>query len=424
MSGLLVIALVFIVLGSVGHGLRGVRQMLTSLLRPGRADRRYGRQSSSQDVMRITAVVLICVGALCAVGAIATRNVGAASVSAVLLGIGLPILILFAYNRIGIAQPPLYAWMLAAGIIISPLGATAWYWAVIAGEIIAGGLLLLWFDRKDKIQDTFGESSSDAAQEHYSRLRRTSAIMLGTAGLVVLTAVGAAFAWLWLIAAGVVAAVFMVRKVKAMRKARQEEAEARAAEVDRILNTRVEGLDDDDDELLRKYMHDIPTNLRKGERRSVTGDNVRIQLSESGPAEDVDCYVFMLNERSKVRSDNDLIFFGQPVSRDGSVTIISTPGAPGVALSLCRVPRDIQKIVVAFSISVDSSTRTTWSDATVTVQIADDQYTYAVDADGKTRTVSALRLYRHGSGWKVWLTDHRSILGAESLCDEYGVKVA
>lgn len=422
MSALLVIGLVAIVIGAVGNGFRGALRVLTSAFRtpPGRRRSRAAGQQNTQ----LTAVIFIILGVIGAFGALVSQNGGTATFAAVMLGIGVPLLVLCIYRGIGITQPPLYAWLLVAGIVISPYGLITWYGAVIAAEIMAAGLLLLWFDRKDKILDTFGTQPDDPAKAQYARLRRTAIVLIVLACTVAFTAISARFVWLWFIVIGLAAAYYVMRRRKAVRKAREEEEAARAEEVERILNTKIPGLDDEDDELLEKYLHTTTVPLRKGERRPLNAGDLEIRLTGAAPGGDLDCYVFLLGKDSRVRNDRDLIFFGQDSSPDGSVRVVNGVSGPGTDISLGRIPQNLDGIVVAFALGVDAPPEATWKGGTVVLEDREGTFTYPVPADGKTRSVNALRLYRHDGGWKLWITDHRSIRGITELCDEYGVDVA
>lgn len=443
MSSLLVIALVAMAIGAVGDGFRGTRRILTSILREiTRGNRDYGRrdrndrrsggraQPNPRSQMLIGGIICIVIGAFGAIGTLVSRDAGAALFSTVMLAIGLPLLVVVLYKNLNL-KPPLYAWVLAFGIAVSPFGLLAWYGAIIAGEIIVAGLLLLWFDRKDRILDTFGETDTNTAQEHYSRLRRTTFIMIGLAITVALTIIGANWFWLWLIVAGVAAAYFMVRKIRAMRQAKAEAAAEREAEVERILNTKIPGLDVDahDEELLRKYSQEVQVeaaqiSLRKGERRALQSDEIKVRLTGAAPGGDVDCYVFLLDKRSRVQNDDDLVFFGQPSSPDGSVRVVDGNTGPGANIKLSRVPQSTDRIEVVYALGEDAPPRATWTGGTVSIQDGGDLFAYPVDADGKTRTINVLRLYRHNKEWKIWITDYRSIRGIGALCADYGVDVA
>ena len=367
MSGLLVLVLVVIVLGAVGNGFREVGGMLTAFVRSFSGSRTRRGRSGERAGTLVPAVICIVLGAFGALGTVLSRSEGAAVFSAIMLGIGIPLLIITVYRGLGIAQPPLYALVLAAGIIISPFGLLAWYAAVIAAEIMAAGLLLLWYDRKDKILDTLGQGQdgAGAAQSQYQRLRRTTIVLIVLACTVTLTAFSAAYVWLWLIVVAAVAAVFMVRKLKAMRQAKEEEARAREAEVDRILNTKIAGLDDEDDELLRRYLQKNNVPLRKGERLALTDDRVEVRLTGAAPGGDLDCYVFLLDKQNKVQGDQDLVFFGQPSSPDGSVTVVDGASGPGVDIQLERVAGRLAEVVVAFALGVDAPPGTTWTGGTL-----------------------------------------------------------
>lgn len=431
MGSLLVLILVGAAIGAAGDGYRGARRMLASLFgSPARSrNNRRGSAQAAGQAKRV-AIIFVVLGVVLALATLFSRNVAVATIAAILLGIGLPQLVVGIYKGIGIAQPPLYAWVLVVGMIISPFGFLEWYGAAIVAEVIVAGLLLLWFDRKDKILDTYEGASANTAEEKYRRLRRTAIVMIGLVATIVVTVVASQFVWIWLIAAGAAAAFFMVRKIQAMRKAKAEAAAEREAEVERILGTKIPGLDLDanDEELLRKYANDVKTSatiaLKKGERRPLAPGELEVRLTGTSSGSDIDCYVFLLDARGRTRSDDDLIFFGQTSSPNGAVKIVEGQAGTGVDVQLGQVPQDVERIEVVFGLGEDAPPRATWTGGTVTVQNGDTIYTYPIAADGKTRMVDVLRVYRHNGKWKLWLMDRRTIQGVSVLCGEYGINVA
>ena len=163
------------------------------------------------------------------------------------------------------------------------------------------------------------------------------------------------------------------------------------------------------------------TGLRKGERRSVRGSTVRVSLE--GVTKNMDCYVFLLDSADKVRRDRDLVFFGNRDAYGGAVRLLSEQQAPGAEVELQGVPASVQRIVVAFSLYEAVGTGDVWTGRTVVVNVDEDTFAYALKAAPKVRTITAVHLYRRGSEWRMWTTDHQTEEDISGLCQLYGVHV-
>lgn len=162
--------------------------------------------------------------------------------------------------------------------------------------------------------------------------------------------------------------------------------------------------------------------LRRGERRSIAGE-VEVRLAGAHGAVP-DCYVFCLAADGKVRNDADLVFFGQPESPGGAVRLLAESSGPGAVFSLDKAPPDLKRFVVAFSCYDDVPLTGERADLRIEVAAADGTLAYPLTELGRSRTVSAVELYRRDNGWRLWVTDHRSRDGIQKLCTEYGVEVA
>lgn len=165
-------------------------------------------------------------------------------------------------------------------------------------------------------------------------------------------------------------------------------------------------------------------SLKKGERLVLAGDEIEVSMTGFASARHVpDCYVFLLNDSSRVRSDEDLVFFGQKQSADGAVQLMEGPQGPGAVVRIDCIPEGIRRVVVVFSAYDKHVPRSFWQGGRVEVREGSNVFTYPVDADERTRTITALHLYRHGNEWKLWLTDHRTHNEIADVCRSYGIEV-
>lgn len=166
--------------------------------------------------------------------------------------------------------------------------------------------------------------------------------------------------------------------------------------------------------------------LRKGERcvvPSASGERTEIRLAGAPPNADIDCYVFCLDSSGKVRSDEDLIFFGQPTAQNGAVRLLPEGAGPGASIEPAALDPDVERLQIVFSrYSEQKGARS--PQMRMEASYGADTRPYPLPDLGGARTVTAAHLYRHGGGWKLWTADHRSQEGIEALCRSLGVEVA
>lgn len=161
--------------------------------------------------------------------------------------------------------------------------------------------------------------------------------------------------------------------------------------------------------------------LVKGQNTDLPAADVHVALSWSlGPAVDV---TGMLTAGGKVRGDDDLVFYNQPVHPSGAVRVgpvTSTGSYLDVALS--SVESSVDAIVL--TASADGAPFRDVRDLCIEVSTATGPVArYAVtDVQGETAFVMA-ELYRRGDGWRFRAVGQGYNSGLTGLATDYGVDI-
>ncbi|QKT11443.1 MULTISPECIES: vWA domain-containing protein [unclassified Rhodococcus (in: high G+C Gram-positive bacteria)] len=163
------------------------------------------------------------------------------------------------------------------------------------------------------------------------------------------------------------------------------------------------------------------TALTRGANTSVATTATTIGVTGTSPGS-VDLFVFQLDERRKVRSDEDLVFFNNPTSPEGAVTLVAQGQ---VRLDLAAIPAGIERIAIA--VSVDETVTGPLS-AVPALAVAVTQpggTTVTAAAEGLTTERSAvlLEVYRRNGAWKVRNVSAGWNDGLVALVTEHGVAV-
>jgi tellurium resistance protein TerD len=156
-----------------------------------------------------------------------------------------------------------------------------------------------------------------------------------------------------------------------------------------------------------------------------------------GAAFDLDGVVFLLNQAGKVRADNDLVFYNNLKSSDGSVTHSGdnrTGAGDGddetVTIDLGSVPAEVDKIVFGVTIHDADARRQNFG-------MVGKAYIRCVNANGEAEiarydlsedssTDSAMifgEVYRNGADWKFRAIGQGFQGGLGPLAKSYGVAV-
>ena len=191
-------------------------------------------------------------------------------------------------------------------------------------------------------------------------------------------------------------------------------------------------------------------NLAKGQRVSLD-KNMNMALIglgwdtnryDGGKDFDLDASAFLLNADGKVRKDEDFIFYGNLKSSDGSVTHTGdnlTGEGDGddevLIIDFSKVPADIQKIVITFTIydaQVRGQNFGQVSNAYVRVaRMANEndmvgtevlKFDLAEEFSVETALV-VCEIYKNNGEWKFNAVGAGYQGGLEALCRSFGVNV-
>ena len=170
--------------------------------------------------------------------------------------------------------------------------------------------------------------------------------------------------------------------------------------------------------------------LSRGQRISVQDMQdalikVVYEHENSSPGLVVDAYIFLLQENGKVRKDEDLIFFGNLQSERGEIRVNETEGPPVAFIKLKDLPKNISRIVAAFSIYEDSGLDFSDVDNPSVRVICNgkDRYRFDLNDLSAEKTVVAVELYRYKGDWKLNAVGRGYQNGLAKLCESYGVNV-
>ncbi|MFF1548227.1 TerD family protein [Streptomyces sp. NPDC058291] len=171
-------------------------------------------------------------------------------------------------------------------------------------------------------------------------------------------------------------------------------------------------------------------SLQKGANVPVPSTRVRVELGwRAGPGTpDVDVSALLLTAAGKVRSDDDFVFYNQPVHRSGTVRHQgrrqdATGALETIEVQLSSVEAEIATVVVAAStdgtfgqvsglfvrvLNADSGTEAARFDAT--------------DATSETAFILG-ELYRRNGAWKFRAVGQGYASGLEGLATDFGITV-
>lgn len=172
-------------------------------------------------------------------------------------------------------------------------------------------------------------------------------------------------------------------------------------------------------------------DLVAGQNCPLSSTGLHVSLSH-GPCPQglsVDVSAFLLNAQGRVASDNDFIFFNQPVRHDQGVELDIDQSR--FTFHLDRSTSGIQKIALTMTLSDGQSKGQNFSMLkTLTVLVKDFLtgieiacFTLDTSANKETALIVA-ELYRHQDKWKFRAVGQGFIGGLQPLAEFYGVDVS
>ncbi|WP_353648007.1 TerD family protein [Nakamurella sp. A5-74] len=132
----------------------------------------------------------------------------------------------------------------------------------------------------------------------------------------------------------------------------------------------------------------------------------------------VDLLVLQLTDARKVRSDDDLVFWGATRSREGAVELTAGDRA---TIDLTAVPQDVSVLAVAVAMD-DAAPGSLASVAGLAVTVGDTEpVSAAASGLSDERAAVLVELYRRDGGWKVRNVSAGWSGGLSALVTEHGV---
>lgn len=149
-----------------------------------------------------------------------------------------------------------------------------------------------------------------------------------------------------------------------------------------------------------------------------------------GPTCAVDLVAFIVDEHEKVTTDEDFIFYNQPVSEDGAVQLSENGSREQrVRIDLTALPTWCRRVEVAAAITGDG----TFGDVgalVLDVDAGDDVAggarsvaTATLDAATTERTMLVASVYRRGDAWRLRAVGQGYDTGLRELATSFGVEV-
>lgn len=144
---------------------------------------------------------------------------------------------------------------------------------------------------------------------------------------------------------------------------------------------------------------------------------------------DIDAYLFMLNDKGKVRNNNDMIFFGNMQSHSGSVRYLndSESGERAMFIDFRNIPADVNHMTLLFSIYGDKY----WQQFS---KLIDGEISYLcengvhmrmkLEKDIDCRTILACGFERLDGVWELVPSGKGVAMKLPDICKSYGVIVA
>lgn len=170
-----------------------------------------------------------------------------------------------------------------------------------------------------------------------------------------------------------------------------------------------------------------PLDMKRGQRVGLTqylGDKFEVWFTANAPRNmEIDPYVFLLENGDKASGDEGLIFFGNARSQNGEVRYFAEDGH--IEVDLSKVPPQIQKIALAYSIYDGGAAKNFRLVGSPRVSLRTDSERVAFTVDGLTEeaTIIAMEFYLYKGEWKISAVGAGYKDGLAKMCNRYGIEV-
>ncbi|MCU6797776.1 TerD family protein [Paenibacillus sp. WQ 127069] len=179
-------------------------------------------------------------------------------------------------------------------------------------------------------------------------------------------------------------------------------------------------------------------HIQKGQKVDINQDNhlssvmIGLGWEHSNSAMDIDGAAFLLSAAGVCEQDDNLIFYGNPSSKDGAIT--HTQSSQGdkeqISIAFNRLPQDIQKIAITLTIYEGEKLSQHFSQVSrIYIRFQDplnhkELFRFEFGSELKLETAIVVgELYLHKGKWKFNAIGSGFNGGLSALCSNYGIKV-
>ncbi len=175
--------------------------------------------------------------------------------------------------------------------------------------------------------------------------------------------------------------------------------------------------------------------LVQGQNTDLAGNSFKARVLWTGgsPSSPVDASAFMLQSSGKVSSDEDMVFYGQKSSRDGSVSIVAEQAATGnnggeveFSINISKVAGSVERIAFTATTPAESSPplNTVESLSIRLTPESGDAITFNINTASCTEAAMILgEFYRRNGQWKYRAVGQGFEGGLAPLATHFGVMV-
>ncbi|SIS90519.1 TerD family protein [Neptunomonas antarctica] len=140
----------------------------------------------------------------------------------------------------------------------------------------------------------------------------------------------------------------------------------------------------------------------------------------SGSSNELDVSAFMLNASDKVLQDESFIFYNQPTSPDGAVTLnCQQPEHQIFSINLLKVATDVQKIAIVITAPQAFSQA-----KLLRIDVGGELFYQPVKASLEEKSLILAEIYRHNDNWKFRAVGQGYKGGLAPLATRFGVDIS
>ncbi|ANI30326.1 tellurium resistance protein TerA [Yersinia entomophaga] len=163
-------------------------------------------------------------------------------------------------------------------------------------------------------------------------------------------------------------------------------------------------------------------NMTPGGNAPVPSKSLTVRVLSGAP---VDASAFRLFANGKVQGDADMVFYGQPVNNDNTVSLVAQGNDTLFTVDVTRLRSDVEK--VAFTVTCDGN-QTVSGLQRLSVQVEDGNDVLIcgnVELTGRQEAALILgELYRRNGEWKFRFIAQGFNGGLKPLAEHFGVDIA